>query len=89
MSETCCWCAMGRWLYPGLAFVPSDPGPDKQETHTPGNCDDSKERPLWNFGDKEITHEMSAPWPCLTEAELGPWEKSLLCEGVLGVARFF
>lgn len=89
MSEICCWCAVGRWLYPGLAFVPPDPGLEKQETHTPGDCKGSKERPLWNLGDKEIAREMSALWPCLTEAELGPWGKSLLCEAELGVARFF
>lgn len=42
-----------------------------------GNYEESKERPLWNSGDKVITCEMLRP--CLG-ADLGPWEKSLLCE---------
>lgn len=44
----------------------SDPGPGKQETHTPGNSAGSKERPAWNSGCKVIAHEMSALWPCLS-----------------------
>ena len=77
----------------GLASVSPGPGLEKQETHTPRNFEGSKERPLWNSGAKVIVCEMSALWPCLFEADLGPQDKSAsarrLKEGVLGAARFF
>lgn len=65
----------GEVLHPGLAFVPSDPGWEKQETHILGNNEESKEKPLWNSGARQ--------WPvrCLGVASLGQtWVLAKVCE---------